>query len=646
MLSLSNVSLQFGGEWLFRDVSYRVNAGDRVALVGSNGSGKTSLLRLITGELSPESGTIAKQRGVSIGYLPQELIGAARERSLLEEAQSALEDVKRLEARERSITDALNAEGLEDDERDRLIEALGETHERLEALDAHASGARVEKILTGLGFRESDFPRPLGEFSGGWRMRVALAKLLVARHDLLLLDEPTNHLDLDSLRWVVDFLRNFRGALLLVSHDKWFVNSLTNRTLELYNKNVHAYNGKFEDYLEKKAVVEAQREKEYAQQQKKIKETERFIERFRYKNTKAKQVQSRVKALEKMERIELEDRESDVRIEFPAPPRSGKRQIELRGLRKAFGGLVLFDGLDFAIERGDRMAFVGRNGAGKTTLAKIVAGVESFQAGERIVGSNVEIAYYAQNVADQLDREKDMLDVVAEANPELPPSRLRAVLGAFLFTGDDAFKKVGVLSGGEKSRLALARMMLTKANLLVLDEPTNHLDLASKNVLQKALAAYEGSIVLVSHDVDFMKPLADTVYEATGSDLKAYPGDVAYYLERKEAETEAAAGGASAKPKSVSNVSRKEQKRLEAEERRRRYEKTKDVVKEAKATERAIEATEARVAALEAELAEERVFSDPALSKEKNRAYREARAEVENLYERWTALQERLDAGS
>jgi ATP-binding cassette, subfamily F, member 3 len=645
MLSLSNVSLQFGGEWLFRGVSYRVNAGDRVALVGSNGSGKTSLLRLITGELAPESGTIAKQRGVSIGYLPQELIGAASARTLLDEAQSALEDVKALEARERSITDALNAEGLEDDERDRLIEALGETHERLEALDAHASGARVEKILAGLGFRESDFPRPLAEFSGGWRMRVALAKLLVARHDLLLLDEPTNHLDLDSLRWVVDFLRNFRGALLLVSHDKYFVNSLTNRTLELYNKNVHAYNGKFEDYLEKKAIVEAQREKEYAQQQKKIKETERFIERFRYKNTKAKQVQSRVKALEKMERIELEDRESDVRIEFPAPPRSGKRQIELRGLRKAFGDLVLFDGLDFAIERGDRMAFVGRNGAGKTTLAKIVAGVERFQAGERIVGSNVEIAYYAQDVADQLDRDKDMLDVVAEANPELPPSRLRAVLGAFLFTGDDAFKKVGVLSGGEKSRVALARMMLTRANLLVLDEPTNHLDLASKNVLQKALAAYEGSIVLVSHDVDFMKPLADTVYEATGSGLKAYPGNVAYYLERKEAEREEG-GATSAKPKTVSNVSRKEQKRREAEERRRRYQKTKDVVKEASATERAIETAEARVAALEAELAEERVFSDPALSKKKNREYREARAEVENLYERWTALQERLDAGS
>ena len=521
MIDLSNISLQFGGKYLFKDINFKINAGDKISLVGANGTGKSSILKIINGELQPESGKILKQKNVSIGYLPQENV-THFDKTLFEEAKSALSDITSLQQKENEITEKLSNDSIEPALRDDLVNQLGEVHHRLEELGSYSIEANIEKILIGLGFEESDFERQTNQFSGGWQMRIALAKILISQNDILLLDEPTNHLDFDSLEWLINFLKNYRGSLLIVSHDKHFVNEVTNKTLEIYLTKFNSFNGNYDAFLKYKEERDQLAENTFIQQQKKIKETEKFIERFRYKATKAKQVQSRIKQLEKIDLIQLPENKSEIDLRFPEPPQSGRINIELKSVSKYYDDKKVFENLDFQIERGEKIAFVGPNGSGKSTLAKIISGIIGITKGERIVGHNTIISYYAQDVADNLNPDLDIIESVDGIAENKTIGQLRSILGSFLFTGDDVFKKVGVLSGGEKSRVALARILLTKSNLIVLDEPTNHLDISSKNILQKALVDFKGSLVLVSHDVDFLLPIVDKVVEIRKSSFKIF----------------------------------------------------------------------------------------------------------------------------
>ena len=511
----------------------------------------------------------------------------------------------------------------------------------LEELGSYSIEANIEKILVGLGFEESDFERQTNQFSGGWQMRIALAKILISQNDILLLDEPTNHLDFDSLEWLINFLKNYRGSLLIVSHDKHFVNEVTNKTLEIYLTKFNSFNGNYDAFLKYKEERDQLAENTFIQQQKKIKETEKFIERFRYKATKAKQVQSRIKQLEKIDLIQLPENKSEIDLRFPEPPQSGRINIELKSVSKYYDDKKVFENLDFQIERGEKIAFVGPNGSGKSTLAKIISGIIGITKGERIVGHNTIISYYAQDVADNLNPDLDIIESVDGIAENKTIGQLRSILGSFLFTGDDVFKKVGVLSGGEKSRVALARILLTKSNLIVLDEPTNHLDISSKNILQKALVDFKGSLVLVSHDVDFLLPIVDKVVEIRRSSFKIFLGGIDDYLYKRQQIIESEKTGKSKEVISDS-ISRKEQKRIEAEQRQKKYLATKDLLKKINGLEEKIDRLEMKEKELEKNLADEKLYSDPNLLKEMTSDYNQVKTELENTIEKWQYLSEEL----
>jgi ATP-binding cassette subfamily F protein 3 len=640
MIDLSNISIQFNGEYLFKEVNIKINSRDKLALVGVNGSGKTTLLKIINGLLEPETGKIFRQKGITTGFLPQE-ITLYRGKSLFEEVKSSLSSIAELQKREDEITSMLS-KPVSDDERDELIYQLGAIHHRMEDIGFYGIDSEIKKILNGLGFSERDFEKSINEFSGGWQMRIALAKLLLSNHNILLLDEPTNHLDLDSLEWLIGYLQNFEGALIIISHDRHFINSVTERTLEIFLRKINYFNGKYDAYLKFKEERDEQLENKFLLQQKKIKETERFIERFRYKATKAKQVQSRIKQLEKIELIELPDSEADINLKFPEPPQSGIVPVKLVEIKKAYDDNIVFNGISLDINRGDKIALVGPNGAGKTTLAKIIAGKINIDGGERIIGHNTLISFYAQEVADNLDPSMDILQSVEEISEEKTIGQLRAILGSFLFTGDDVFKKVEVLSGGEKSRVALAKILLAKANFIILDEPTNHLDYSSKKVLQKALIDFTGTLILVSHDVDFLEPIVNKVLEIRKDSFRLYQGDINYYLEKKKQLPELEKNDATKLNISIS-ASRKEQKRMEAELRRQRYIATKDLIIEIEVLEKKIALLETKKITLEKELGEPQVFSNPVLAKEKNIEYSSTKQDLEELIIRWTNLTEELE---
>ena len=441
MILLSNISLQFGGKYLYKDLNFKINAGDRFSLVGANGTGKSSLLKIISGEIQPETGKIFKQKNISIGYLPQENVTHKGEK-LLDEVTKALTDIITLRNKEEELSDSLSQTTLTEEEKLDYISQLGEVHHRLEELDSYSADAKVQKILTGLGFTENDFYRLTDEFSGGWQMRIALAKILVSQNDILLLDEPTNHLDLDSLEWLIDFLKSYKGALVIVSHDTHFVDEITNKTLEIYLGKFNTFKGNYAAYMQYKEERDKLLAEQYEQQQKKIKETERFIERFRYKATKAKQVQSRVKQLEKIELVSLPEETGKIKINFPEAPSSGKINIELINVSKSFKDNHVFTNLNFDVARGDKIAFVGPNGAGKSTLAKILAGKTEIDSGERKIGHNTVISYFSQDIADTLNPELDLVETLEEIAPDKNPVHLRKLLGSFLFSGEDVFKKV------------------------------------------------------------------------------------------------------------------------------------------------------------------------------------------------------------
>ena len=641
MIDLSNISLQFGGKYLFRDINFKINAGDKISLVGANGTGKSSILKIINGELLPESGKVLMQKNVSIGYLPQENV-THLDKTLFEEAKSALSDITFLQQKEKIITDKLFDKSLSIELRDDLINQLGEVHHRLEELGSYSIEANIEKILTGLGFEENDFGRQTNQFSGGWQMRIALAKILISQNDILLLDEPTNHLDFDSLEWLINFLKNYKGSLLIVSHDKHFVNEVTNRTLEIYLTKFNSFNGNYDAFLKYKEERDLLAENTFIQQQKKIKETEKFIERFRYKATKAKQVQSRIKQLEKIEVVQLPENKSEIDLRFPEPPQSGRTNIELKSISKFYDDKKVFENLDFQIERGEKIAFVGPNGSGKSTLSKIISGIIGINNGERIIGHNTIISYYAQDVADNLNPDLDIIESVDGIAENKTIGQLRSILGSFLFTGDDVFKKVGVLSGGEKSRVALARILLTKSNLIVLDEPTNHLDISSKDILQKALVDFKGSLVLVSHDVDFLLPIVNKVVEIRKNSFKIFLGGINDYLYKRKQIIESEKISTVKSQISSDSVSRKEQKRIEAEQRQKKHLATKDVINQIHKLEEKIDKLEKKEKQLENDLADEKMYSNPILLKEMTTNYNRTKIDLENSIAQWHKLSEEL----
>jgi len=534
MISINNLTVSFGGWDLFHDITFMINPKDRIGLVGKNGAGKTTLLKLLTGEQPATSGQIARPANCTLGYLPQQM-KVLDGRTVIEETATAFDEVNALEKDIERLTTELSVRtDYESDGYADLIQQLNEANDRFRILGGENREAEMEKTLLGLGFERKDFYRPTKEFSGGWRMRIELAKLLLRRPSVFLLDEPTNHLDIESIQWLEGYLRDYPGAVLLISHDRAFLDAVTNRTIELSLGKITDYKVSYSKYVELRRERREQQQAAYDNQQKMIEKTEEFIERFRYKPTKSNQVQSRIKQLEKIDRIELEEEDvSRMNIKFPPAPRSGQIVVESKEVGKSFGPKHVFSGADFVIERGEKIALVGRNGEGKTTFARIVVGDTEATEGELRIGHNVNIGYFAQNQDDLMDGDAmvfDTLDRVAVGDIR---TRLRDILGAFLFRGEDIDKKVRVLSGGERSRLAMARLMLEPYNLLVLDEPTNHMDMRSKDILKNAVRKYDGTVIVVSHDREFLDGLVDKVYEFRDGMVKEHIGGIYDFLEKK-----------------------------------------------------------------------------------------------------------------
>jgi ATP-binding cassette subfamily F protein 3 len=532
MITLNHIQKQFGNKVIFKDCSLQIGVRDRLGLIGPNGSGKTTLFRMILGEESVDEGEILIAKGVKIGYLPQEVI-SFKGTTVLDEVLKSLIKITSLQDKMKILEEELSS--IEDPKKqERLANEYGKFQERYTLLGGYGLEAEAKRILQGLGFKERDFDRFTDELSGGWLMRIALAKILLQSPDLLLLDEPTNHLDLESLIWLEEFLINYPGAMIIVSHDRVFLNHLIDRIAEIEGQKIDLYYGDYDHYLEEKEARIQILEATYKTQQRKIEQTERFIERFRAKNTKSSQVQSRIKMLEKIERIELPEKKKEIRLRFPAPTRSGHKMVEVKNLHKSYGETVVYQGIDLNLYRGDKVALVGPNGAGKSTLLKILAGVLDFEEGEVVLGKDVTRAYFAQHQFDILRPENTVFEELLSVATDESQTELRTILGTFLFSGDDIEKKVSVLSGGEKSRLILAKMLLRPANFLLFDEPTSHLDISSRNVLEMALKQFQGTICLITHDRHLINEIANKVIDIDKGIPHLYPGNYDYYLYKKQ----------------------------------------------------------------------------------------------------------------
>lgn len=535
MLNIHNLSVSFGGTYLFEEVTFRLGAGDRVGLVGKNGAGKSTMLKILAGDFKPDSGQIATEKEVRIGFLRQD-IDFEQGRTVLDEAYQAFEEIKRAELKIDEINHQLvTRTDYESASYSELIEQLSDVQHHYEILGGYNYVGDTEKILLGLGFKREDFNNQTDTFSGGWRMRIELAKLLLQSNDILLLDEPTNHLDIESIIWLEGFLRNFPGVVVIVSHDKMFLDNVTNRTIEISLGKAYDFNKPYSQYL---VLREEIREKQLATQKnqaKKIEETEKLIEKFRAKASKASMAQSLIKKLDKVERIEVdEDDNSVMSISFPVSQTPGRVVVEAEHVTKAYGEKTILKDISLLVERGSKIAFVGQNGQGKSTFIKAIVNEFEYEGSIKL-GHNVQLGYFAQNQAEYLDGEKTLLDTMLEAATDTNRSKVRDMLGAFLFRGDDVEKKVKVLSGGERNRLALCKLLLQPINVLVMDEPTNHLDIKSKNVLKAALQKYEGTLLLVSHDRDFLQGMSNIVYEFKDQKIREYLGDINFFLEQRNA---------------------------------------------------------------------------------------------------------------
>ncbi len=636
MLTVSGVTKAFGGRVLFSDATLQVNRGDRIGLVGPNGAGKSTLFSLILGNESPDEGEITKERGVKIGFLPQESAPAGDE-TVVELATSITPEYTKLRRIIKAWdadhpTEALHPDEIHDD-----------VHDRFHELGGYRLEAKAKQILSGLSFREKDFDRPAREMSGGWVMRAHLARLLTQEPDLLMLDEPTNHLDLEALLWFQEYLKNYPGAIFLISHDREFLNELVGSIVEIRQSSLFRYTGNYDDYLAQREANEQQQLAAYKNQQREIAHLMEFANRFRAKASKATQAQSKLKQIDRMEKIEAptsEDRK--VSFSFPQPQRSGLRAIRLLNIHQAYGENVVYRGIDFEAERGQRIVLVGPNGAGKSTLLKVLAGVLTPQAGTRELGHNAKSGYYSQYRVDMLDPSRTVLDEALDTPSRVTEQFVRTLLGCFLFCGDDVFKRVSVLSGGEKSRLALVKLLLDPPNLLLMDEPTTHLDMSSIDALLYALDQFEGTLIFISHDVYFIRALANKVIHVNAGQLTHYSGDYQYYLDKTKALSARAALTAGAKEEKPgknsearSGLDRKEQKRLEAEQRQARSKGRKQQQQIVHQLEKQIQELEKRLAELTAELEKQETYEKPGRANQINRELLNVQDDLEKLTAQW-----------
>ncbi|HSV75923.1 MAG TPA: ABC-F family ATP-binding cassette domain-containing protein [Bacteroidales bacterium] len=643
MISLNNISVQFGGSLLFDEVSFIINRRDRIGLTGRNGAGKTTLMRIIKGIMTPSTGQVAIPAASSIGFLPQELTLTSRQK-VIDETVTAFTELKELEKRISHLNNALEqANEGHVEKKSGLFEKLVEANERYSMLGGATQHARAEKMLLGLGFGRHDLARPMSEFSGGWQMRVELAKILLQSPDLLMLDEPTNHLDIESIQWLESFLADYPGAVMMVSHDRAFLDNVTTRTIELSMGKAYDYKACYSDYVMLREERLDQEMAAFSNQQRQIAQIERFITRFRAKNTKAKQVQSKIKLLNKMEKVEVDELDkSSIHFRFPEAPPSGKVVVEAIGVSKNYGNRVVLSDLSFSVAKGERIAFVGRNGEGKTTLVRILLGELEHQ-GIIKLGHNVKLGYYAQNQAEYLDPDKTVFQTIDDVAAGEVRKRIRSILGGFLFSGEDIDKKVKVLSGGEKSRLAIASLLLEPVNLLILDEPTNHLDMRSKDILKSALLQFAGTVIVVSHDRDFLQGLTTKVFEFRNHKIKEFIGDVYDFIaHRNLVSLNALQGGM--KTSTSSN-------KQDSPEAKATWERKKQWERERKKLQNALEKTEREIASFEKELTSlEEIIATPQLepnliqSGEIFTRYESAKTQAAKAEAEWVNLMGKLEA--
>ena len=639
MLTLSQIEKSFGSRTLFEDVSLSINYGERIALVGANGAGKSTLFSIILQETEPDSGSVVLDRHTTLGYLPQET-AATEDETVLELATAITPEHGKLKR--------ILSEGERTGQTD--TEEYHDAQGRYAELGAYQLEPKAKRILSGLAFRESDFNRAAKTMSGGWVMRAHLARLLVMEPDLLMLDEPTNHLDLESLGWFQNYLNNYPGAILMISHDRAFLNALVDNIIEIRNKQLHHYRGNYDEYLVQKKARAEQHLAAYKNQQAEIERLQDFANRFRAKASKASQAQSKLKQIERMEKIEApEDNEKRIHIKFPQPPRSGQRVMTLEKVHFAYDSLVVYRGIDLEIEKGQRLVLVGPNGAGKSTLLKLLGGVLEMQQGERKPGHNTEVGYFAQTRIAQLDPNRTVLQEAMSVPHPVPEVQARSILGSFLFSGDDAYKKVSVLSGGEKSRLGLVKLLLNPPNLLLMDEPTTHLDMASIDALIDALKQFQGTLVFISHDVYFIRALALTVLRISAGELTPYAGDYDYYLEKSGAlsaksgliagekltDSRPAEAPVETAAKAPSTFKSKEQKRREAEERNAVSAARKKAQARVTEIEQAIAATELRHKEIVADMEKPETYADGNAAVRLNRELLEQTNRLDKLNEDW-----------
>ncbi|MDT0650577.1 ribosomal protection-like ABC-F family protein [Autumnicola edwardsiae] len=636
MLNIHNLSVSFNGEYLFEEITFRLGAGDRVGLIGKNGAGKSTMLRIISGEQEYDTGSIAKDKELRIGFLKQD-IDFVKGRTVLQEAQQAFEEIKKLEKQIDHINEQLATRtDYESESYTQLIQDLSEITHQYEIIGGYNYEGETEKVLLGLGFKREDFGKLTDTFSGGWRMRIELAKLLLQSNDILLLDEPTNHLDIESIIWLESFLNNYAGCVILVSHDKMFLDNVSNRTIEISLGQIYDFKKPYSEFMELRGELREQQLAAQKNQQKEIEQTEKLIDKFRAKASKASMAQSLIKKLDKINRIEVdEDDNAVMNITFPVSVQPGKVVVEAEHVGKAYGEKKVLEDINLLIERGSKIAFVGQNGQGKTTLAKIIID-EIPHTGELKLGHNVQLGYFAQNQADYLDGEKTVHDIMVDSANEKNRSKVRDMLGSFLFRGDEVDKKVKVLSGGERNRLALCKLLLQPFNVLVMDEPTNHLDIKSKNVLKEALKKFEGTLILVSHDRDFLQGLTSRVYEFKNRNVKEYLGDIDYYLEQRQFEDMRA-------------VEKREKQKATVQEKteaspKQSYEDQKKL----KSLNNRLSKTEAKITKLEKELKEkdvalasnyEKTMEQPEFLKK----YNSKKMELEKFMKEWEKIQQELD---
>ncbi|MDE5678415.1 ABC-F family ATP-binding cassette domain-containing protein [Phocaeicola sp.] len=643
MVSVDNLKVEFGVTPLFEDVSYVINKRDRIALVGKNGAGKSTMLKILAGMQTPTSGTVSIPRDVTIGYLPQVMI-LSDEHTVMEEAEMAFEHIFDLQASiERMNQELADRTDYDSESYQKLIEKFTHDNERFLMMGGVNYAAEIERTLIGLGFNREDFNRPTSEFSGGWRMRIELAKLLLRRPDVLLLDEPTNHLDIESIQWLESFLKVNAGAVVLVSHDRAFINNVTNRTIEISCGHIYDYKVAYDEFVVLRRERREQQLRAYENQQKQIQDTEDFIERFRYKATKAVQVQSRIKQLEKIVPIEIDDEDnSALRLKFPPAMRSGNYPVICEGVKKAYGNHVVFHDVTLTINRGEKVAFVGKNGEGKSTLVKCIMDEIPYE-GRLTIGHNVQIGYFAQNQAQMLDENMtvfDTIDYVAKGDIRL---KIRDILGAFMFGGEASDKKVKVLSGGERSRLAMIKLLLEPVNFLILDEPTNHLDMRSKDVLKEAIREFDGTVIVVSHDREFLDGLVTKVYEFGGGVVKEHIGGIYDFLQKKKIDSlnelqlsvspTAALGAKKEEPVAVS------QSKLSYEAQKELNKKIRKLEKQVADCEQEIERLETEIGRLEAEMATPEGASDMSLYEK----HQKLKKELDRTVEEWEAVSMELE---